>query len=413
MRLAPERGGPLTAETGQRAASASATERVAVHQRTVVVAPNAFKGALSAGAAALAMRTGSLAAGCTHVVTVPMADGGDGTAEVLATAMGGAFHPCTVRDPWGRPRRTRFARLADGSAVIDLAAASGLGSRRPASASALSASTSGTGELVAAAVASGASLVRIALGGSATSDGGQGLLTALGAVVRDGEGHQLAPGAGSLATAASVDLSGLQWLRAVRFEALVDVRSPLLGPTGAARLFAPQKGAGSEDVWRIEQGLACWADVLERTTGRAGRDIPGSGAAGGTGFALAVALGARVLPGAEHVAAAVGLERQIGRGHLVLTGEGALDGQTAQGKAPAIVAALAARRGAHCCALVGNLGPGWETLVPGAGFTAVFPLAPGPRPRARALAATAADLERTATMVVRLWTTVDPCRAQR
>ena len=369
----------------------------------VVAAPNAFKGAIPATRAAEAMVLGARDAGAAQALAVPVADGGDGTAEVLRAALGGRAQRARAEDPWGRVRSTGFVLLPDGSAVVDAAAASGLGSRRPDPVSALAASTLGTGRLVRAAVQAGAGTVRVALGGSATSDGGAGLLAALGADVRDAAGRPLAPGGGALADAASVDLSGLRWLEGVRVEALVDVRSPLLGPEGAAAVFSPQKGAGPEEVRRLERGLARWADLLERACARSGRSLAGAGAAGGAGFALAAALGAPLRPGAAFVVELLGLGGRLVPGDLVLTGEGALDGQTARGKAPAAVAAAAAAAGATCCALAGSLGTGWETLCGPGGLTAAFPLSPEPRTRARALAATFDDLRRTAAMVTRLF----------
>ncbi len=370
----------------------------------VVAAPNAFKGALPAARAAEAIVLGAGDAGAGEVLAVPVADGGDGTAEVLRAALGGSARPAAAEDPWGRVRHSAFVLLPDGSAVVDAAAASGLGRQRPDPVRALAASTLGTGHLVRAAVQAGARTVRVALGGSATSDGGAGLLTALGAEVRDAAGHPLAPGGGALAGAASVDLSGLRWLEGVRLEALVDVRSPLLGPEGAAAVFSPQKGAGPEEVQLLERGLSRWADLLEGASGRSVRGLAGAGAAGGAGFALATALGAPLRPGAAFVVELLGLRRHLGPGDLVLTGEGALDGQTARGKAPAAVAAAAAAAGATCCALTGSLGPGWEALCGKGGLAAAFPLSPGPRTRARALAATFDDLRRTAAMVIRLFT---------
>jgi glycerate kinase len=375
----------------------------------VLAAPNAFKGALPAGRAAEAMAQGALDGGAQEVLPLPMADGGDGTADVLCQVLGGQRVSCMVEDAWGRRRRAWFARLTDGSAVLDLAAAVGLGRARPTAARALTASTFGLGQLVRAAVAQGAGTVRLALGGSATSDGGAGMLIALGARVWDTGGQPLERGGGALTAVSGVDLSGLGWLKGVRLEALVDVRNPLLGDRGAAAVFAPQKGAGPAEVRQLEAGLRRWADLLEAASGRGARDLAGAGAAGGTGFALAAACGATLLPGAEFVLDAVGLRRHLRPDDLVLTGEGVLDGQTAEGKAPAAVAAAAAAAGAPCCALAGCLGPGWQRLL-GDGLTAAFPLAPAPRPRAQALANTAEDLRRTAAMVTRL---VVAARARR
>jgi glycerate kinase len=379
------------------------TEVGPVDGLAVLVAPNAFKGALDAERAAAAMAEGAREAGADRVDAAPMADGGDGTARVLAHARGGTLRHAVVPDAWGRPRRAAYAVLPDGTAVVDVAAASGLGRRRPGPAAALAASTYGTGCLIREAVRSGARRVVVALGGSATTDGGAGCLAALGAQVLDAAGASLPPGGGALPRADRVDLRGLAWLEPVRFEALVDVENPLLGPEGAAPVFGPQKGADPATVARLAEGLARWADLLEAAAGRPGRDLPGAGAAGGTGFALAVALRARLAPGAAFVAEAVGLAARLAEADLVLTGEGALDGQTARGKAPYVVARLARARGVPCVALVGTLGDGWTGCCGPDGFTACFPIGPGPRPRLQALREASADLRRTAAMAVRLF----------
>lgn len=371
----------------------------------VVVAPNAFKGALGAPQAAEAMATGARV-GCpwAEVVPVPMADGGDGTAETLRQARGGEVYTARVVDPWGRPVRARFVMLPDRTAVVEVAAASGLGRRRPGPAQALAASTRGTGALVMEAVRRGARRVLVALGGSATSDGGAGLLQALGAVVTDASGRPLGPGGGTLHQATRVNLAPVyERLRGVEVSALADVTAPLLGPEGAAARFGPQKGMAASDIPRLESGLAHWAALLEAAAGRQGRDRPGAGAAGGTGFALAVALGAELLPGGPAIAEAVGLAEQLATAGLALTGEGVLDRQTAQGKAPAVVGQLAAAAKVPCCALVGALGEGWREGLAGSSLTAVFPLGSGPRPRTAALRSTAEDLAAAAEMVVRLW----------
>ncbi len=371
-----------------------------------VAAPNAYKGALDAVSAAQAIARGVRSAlPDAAVAEVPVADGGDGTAAVLSTTLGGRWIRMRAPDPWGRPHMAGFALLGDGeTAVIDVAAASGLGGRRPSPADALVASSAGTGALARRAVALGARRVWIALGGSGCTDGGAGLLHALGVRLEASVGRTLPPGGAALADLRRVDLGGLGWATRVEWTALVDVQSPLLGPGGAATVFGPQKGAGPAEVLRLEAGLSRWADALETAAGRRGaRALPGAGAAGGCGFALAAALGAELRPGAGAVAAAVGLEQCIAGAAVVLTGEGALDAQTALGKAPAHVARLARAAGARAIALAGVLGPGWESLLRPAGdLDAVLPLAPGPRTRRLALRQTAADLERAAATAARL-----------
>lgn len=373
---------------------------------TIVAAPNAFKGALDAVSAAAAMARGARAVlPGARLVEVPMADGGDGTAAVLLAALGGRYVSARAADPWGRRRAAGFALLGDGTtAVVDVAAASGLRGRRPTPAEAQAASSFGTGTLIRSAVEAGARRVWVALGGSGCTDGGSGLLAALGARLLDARGRDLPPGGGPLNRVRRLDLGALGWTRAVEWTALVDVRNPLLGPTGAAAVFGPQKGAGPDEVLALEASLEHWADVLETTTGQVGiRLLPGAGAAGGCGFGLAAALGASLRPGAPAVGEAVSLHACLANADLVLTGEGAIDAQTAYGKAPAHVAELAHAAGVPVVALAGVLGFGWEALLtPRGDLTAILPLAPGPRSRRAALRATASDLERTAQTAVRL-----------
>ncbi len=372
----------------------------------IVAAPNAFKGAMAAADAAAAILSGAAEAHPDALtLAVPMADGGDGTSRVLARALGGQDGSALVPGPWGPGRRARFALLPEGTLAVDLAAASGLGRLTPSPRAAATASTAGTGVLLRAALRRGpARRIWLALGGSATSDGGTGLLTALGARLLDASGAELPPGGAALAHLDRIDLSGLAWLTGLPWVLLVDVGNPLLGPSGAARVFGPQKGADPATVAALEAGLGRLADVLESATGRRLRDRPGAGAAGGAGFGLAAALGAELRPGAEAVASAVGLPGHLAGATLCLTGEGALDAQTAMGKAPWAVAGHAARAGVPVVALAGVLGAGWEGLLtPRGPFTAAFPLAPGPRSRTRALLETGADLRRTAAAVVRLY----------
>ena len=376
---------------------------IAVPCLRAVAAPNAFKGSLPAPAAAAAICAGVRDA-CPDAVTtsVPMADGGDGTAETLAAALGG--RRLAVAGPWPPRVLAHVVHLPDGTGVVDIASASGLGKGRPTAAAALAATSGATGLLVRRALDTGARRLWIALGGSATTDGGTGLLAALGARWLDGDGVELPPGGAALARLARVDLSGLGWLRETPFTLLVDVANPLLGGQGAAAAFAPQKGADAAGTAALEAGLGRLALVLEAAVGRRLRDLPGAGAAGGAGFGLAAALGAEIRPGAEVVAEATDLLGHLRGADLCFTGEGALDAQTALGKAPAVVGQRAAAAGVPAIALAGALGPGWEALLRPAGpLTAALPLAPGPRSRREALAATAIDLRRTAATAVRLF----------
>jgi glycerate kinase len=370
----------------------------------VLAAPNAFKGSLDAPGVAEAMARG-VGRACPGAVVrhLPVADGGDGTGEVLRAALQGVSEVCAVPDAWGRHHRARLVLLPGGDAVVELASACGLGRRRPGPEAALTASSLGVGRLVAAALARGARHVWVALGGSASTDGGAGLLRGLGARLLTSRGAPPPDGGGGLPQVAAIDLSGLPWRGSPPITALVDVDNPLLGPRGAARAFGPQKGADAPAVERLEAALAHWAGVAEAAAGRACRDLAGAGAAGGCGFGLAL-LGVRLRPGGEAVAQLLDLDGALEWADLVLTGEGGLDAQTANGKAPGVVAAHAAAAGVPAIALAGALGPGWRGLLrPEGPFCACLALGQGPRSRWQALAGTANDVEDAAETAVRLF----------
>ncbi len=332
----------------------------------VLCAPNAFRGTLSAAAAARALAAGVRDAG-GEPVTVPMADGGDGTLSLLVRGVSGAHlqrHP--VSGPLGGRAIASLGWLDEETAVVELAGVAGL--RRLASPRPLDATSRGVGEMLARAIDGGARRVVVGLGGSASTDGGAGLLTALGARLLDRRGQPLRGGGGALTGLDRVDLSELHpRIGRLRLEAAVDVLSPLLGPAGAARVFAPQKGASPEQVVQLEDGLARLVSVMERDGGIPARlsAAPGTGAAGGCGWGLAV-LGADLVPGAALVADALGLDAALDGCDLVITGEGRLDTQTAAGKAPAEVARRAALHGVPCIAVAGSvlaLPPGFTSAV--------------------------------------------------
>lgn len=327
----------------------------------MVCAPNAFKGSLGAAAAAAAMAAGVRDAGGGAVaVEVPVADGGDGTLDVLLAAAGGAgrAEAVLVSGPLGGAVDARLGWVAADTAVVEMAEAAGLrlvpsGGRDP-----LRATTYGVGELVRAAVDRGARRLVVGVGGSASTDGGAGLIAALGARLFDASGAELPRGGGWLGALDRIDLGGLDpRLRECRIEVAVDVRSPLLGPAGAAAVFGPQKGASPADVARLEAGLAHYAAIACAAVGapvsRAAE--PGMGAAGGSAFGLAVVCGAVLVPGAALVCDLVGLDGALAGAWLVLTGEGRLDASTSAGKAPAEVARRAAAGGVPCIALAGSV----------------------------------------------------------
>ncbi|WP_326565566.1 glycerate kinase [Amycolatopsis rhabdoformis] len=333
---------------------------------TVLVAPDKFKGSLTAAQVAAAVAAGlRTALPGEPVRELPVADGGDGT---VAAAVAAGFRriPVRVSGPTGR-RITAFFALRGDVAVVELAEASGL-HRLPGGLPApLTASSYGTGELIAAAVAAGASRVVLGVGGSAGTDGGAGMLMALGARVLDSSGADVPLGGIGLASVSSVDLSGLP---TVDISLACDVDNPLLGPSGAAAVYGPQKGALPEDVAVLEAGLCRWSEVL----GASFATVPGAGAAGGVGFAALAALRARVRPGIALLLDLLGFEAAVRDARLVITGEGSLDTQSLHGKAPVGVLRAATAAGVPTVAVAGRcLLPPAEWRA--AGFAAVHALA--------------------------------------
>ncbi len=323
---------------------------------TAVCAPNAFKGTLSAHAAASAMARGVRDAGAVAIET-PVADGGDGTLDVLLAA-GGADSRVTrhrVTGPAGTPIMARLGWLGRDRAVVELAEASGLRRMGATACDALHTTSRGTGELIGIAIDHGARRIVVGVGGSASTDGGAGLLQALGGHVTDAHGEEIGPGGAGLEHAAGIDLSGvLRRVVGCTIEVACDIRGPLLGSEGAAQMFSPQKGASAEDVGRLERALGGFADLAAGLGRGDPSTLPGAGAAGGCGFGLALA-GARLVPGASAVCDLVGLDVALDRATVALTGEGRLDRQTATGKAPAEVALRAAGRGIPCIAIAGTV----------------------------------------------------------
>jgi len=348
----------------------------------ILCAPDSFKGSLSAARAARAMAAGAgRALPGEEVRLAPLADGGEGTVEALLQALGGEEVLLSVPGPLGEVVEAFYGLLPGGeTAVIETAAASGLLLVPPERRDVLRASTFGTGRLIASALDEGARRILVGLGGSATCDGGAGMAQALGFSLLDEEGRELPPGGGALVRLHRIDPSGAHpALKEARIQGACDVEAPLLGPRGAAAVFAPQKGAGPEEVKILEAGLARLAEVLKIQFGRHVADLPGAGAAGGLGAGLAGFLGAELKPGFQLVAQAIDLEKKIQGARLVLTGEGRLDGQTSLGKAPAGVIRLCRRLGTPVLALAGELGPGWRTLLE-EGLISAFPICPGPVP---------------------------------
>jgi glycerate 2-kinase len=303
----------------------------------VLIAPDKFKGTLTAAQVATHVAAG-LGRACPGVETVqvPVADGGDGTVDA-AEAAGYRRIEMGVRGPTGKNVTASFA-LLDGTAIVESAQACGLTRLPDGIPAPLTATSRGVGELILAAARMRAKRVVLGLGGVASTDGGAGLVTALGGRLLDASGAELAPGGAALARLDRIDVSGLRDLSGTEVIAATDVDNPLLGPRGAAAVYAPQKGASASDVERLEEGLARWADVAEQSLGFRKRDEPGAGAAGGLGFAALGFLGATVQPGIELMLDLVSFTGHLSGARLVITGEGALDIQTLHGKAPAGVA---------------------------------------------------------------------------
>jgi glycerate kinase len=302
----------------------------------VVAAPDSFKGSISAAAAAAAIASGwRQVCPADEVIELPLADGGEGTAAVLAAAVPASrWHPVQVSGPGDAQVMAGWLELDGNVAVVELATAAGLPLLRELRP--LAAHSRGVGELIGSALDGGMSRVVIALGGSACTDGGAGTLSALGARFLDASGACLPPGGGALSRLAAVDLTALRPPPPGGVSCLTDVRAPLLGPSGAAAVFGPQKGATAGDVAVLNAGLAMLASLLGGDPAQ-----PGAGAAGGCGYGLAAAWGAELLPGAAELAVIAGLPEALAGAGLVITGEGQYDVTSETGKVVGAVRALA------------------------------------------------------------------------
>jgi glycerate 2-kinase len=327
----------------------------------IVIAIDSFKGSLSSIAAGQAVADG-LRAGWPHehpqptLQIIPIADGGEGTVDSFAAAVGGTVLRSVCHDPLGADMEADCLLLPDGvTAVIETAAACGLPLMQGRQ-DIMGSDTRGLGEQIRLALDHGARHLLIGLGGSATNDGGAGMLHALGARFRDAAGSELQPNPRQLQRLAQVDLAHLDpRLAATAIEAICDVTNPLCGDCGASAVYGPQKGATPDLVPMLDRTLARFADAIELAVGRQGRTTPGAGAAGGLGFALGTVLQARLRPGIAVVMDACGLGQALSNADLAITGEGRLDLQSLNGKAPAGVAERAAAAGIPCVAFCGSL----------------------------------------------------------
>ncbi|WP_175410481.1 glycerate kinase [Streptomyces sp. TRM64462] len=369
----------------------------------VLVAADKFKGSLTAVQVAERVR-----AGLRHVVpgvdveALPVADGGDGT---VAAAVAAGFERREVRvtGPLGEPVTAAFA-LRDGTAVVEMAEASGLSLLPDGVLAPLTATTYGSGELLRAALDAGARTIVFGVGGSATTDGGAGMLAALGARLLDASGEPVGPGGGGLRDLATADLSGLDpRLPDVDVVLASDVDNPLTGPKGAPAVFGPQKGASPEDVAVLDAALSHYAKVLENAIGPRAAEAaasPGAGGAGGIGYGALVGLGASFRPGIELMLDILGFTEALDRATLVITGEGSLDEQTLHGKAPAGVAAAARAAGIEVVAVCGRLALPPEALGR-AGIRRAYALTELEPDPARCMAEAGPLLERAAANIAR------------
>ena len=371
----------------------------------IAIAPDSFKECLTADEVAGAIEEGVRRAlpDCV-TVCVPMADGGEGTVDALIAATNGRIVELTGTGPMGTPVATRYGLLGDGeSAVIEMAAVSGLPLVRPEDRDPRIATTCGTGELLCDALNRGASRIIIGLGGSATNDGGAGAAQALGVSLRDAAGRELPWGGAALARLATIDLSRRHpRLNQCVLEAACDVDNPLCGPTGASRVYGPQKGAGPKVVEELDAALRHFGDIIEAQLGVPVLDVPGAGAAGGLGAGLVAFAGGVLRPGVDIVADACKLTSRIAGAELVITGEGRIDAQTPHGKTPAGVAKAARQLGIPVVAIAGSLGPGYDA-VHDCGIREVISIQSGTMSLAEAMARAPELLAAAAERVARAW----------
>lgn len=372
----------------------------------IVVCPDSFKESLSSVEAADAIAHGlEIESGIEpiEVVKLPLADGGEGTVDALVRATGGEIRRVRVHDPLMREIDSFFGILGDGkTAVVEMAAASGLHLLSESERNPLITTTYGTGELISEALRTGVEKIIIGIGGSATNDVGAGAMTALGVRFLDANGKELPPGGAALANLHRVDISSFDFpLDRITVEVACDVANPLTGPEGASAVFGPQKGATLAMVERLDKALAHFAEVIRRDLGQDISELSGAGAAGGLGGGLAAFLRAKLRSGIDMVLDAVHFDEAIAGANLVITGEGRVDEQTAYGKTIGGVLRRASRAGVPVVALAGSYSGDLRALYD-AGLAAVFSIAPGPVSIQYAMEHAAELLVNTSANVARL-----------
>ncbi|MED1797051.1 glycerate kinase [Brevibacillus porteri] len=371
----------------------------------IVIAPDSFKGSLTAKQVGEAIRSGiRRVLPQSELLVKPMADGGEGTMQCLVDATDGRILTATVNNPLGQDISAEFGILGDGvTCVIEMAAASGLYLISAADCNPLVTTTYGFGQLITAGLDQGCRKFILGLGGSSTNDGGAGMLQALGFLLLDQDDQPLSFGGGELSRLSRIDTSQVdKRLADCQFVIACDVTNPFVGPNGASHVFGPQKGATTEMVLQLDDHLRHFADLIEETRGIAIHDLPGTGAAGGVAGALLAFLNGQLRSGIEIVIETTGLAEAMDKATLVITGEGQVDFQTAQGKTPCGVAQVAKRYGIPVIVLAGSIGTGIDALYE-EGVSAVVSITNKPMTLDQSMREAASLLEQTAEQVMRIY----------
>ncbi|ADL07418.1 glycerate kinase [Thermosediminibacter oceani] len=374
----------------------------------VLIAPDSFKGSLTSLQAANAMERGVLKAAFSanavvEVYKIPMADGGEGTVEAVICAAGGRIVKTRVLDPLGRTINSFFGVLSDGTAVIEMAAASGLNLLKPGERNPMVTTTYGTGQLIRSALDHGCRKLIIGIGGSATNDGGVGMAQALGVKFLDAEGKNIGFGGGELSKIERIDISGLDpRVKGADIVVACDVKNVLCGPQGASAVYGPQKGATPEMVEILDENLRHLAEVIKVDLGKDIAEVPGSGAAGGLGAALMAFLNSKLRPGIEIMMDITHFSDRVSNANLIITGEGCTDYQTLFGKVPFGIGQVAKRFNKPVICISGSLGEDYEQLYD-AGITALFSIINRPMTLEEAMERGEELLEKVSENVFRLY----------
>ena len=370
----------------------------------IVLAPDSFKESMTAKEACIAMEKGikkvNSNISCIHV---PMADGGEGTMQSLVDATNGKIHSLEVIGPLGNKVKAQYGILGDGEiGILEMASASGIHLVHPEKRNPLLTTTYGTGELIKACLDHGVKKLLIGIGGSATNDGGAGVIQALGGKLLDKQGDELAFGGGDLGKLSTIDLSNFDpRLKDVVIEVACDVSNPLCGESGASNVYGPQKGATREMVSVLDDNLRHYADIIKKELDKDVLDVPGAGAAGGLGAGLMAFLNGNLKKGIEMVIEYAGLEEKVKDADMVWTGEGSIDFQTQYGKTPLGVATIAKKHNKPVIALAGRVGDGIEVLHE-SGIDSIFGITKGATSLEEALVKGQENIEKTSENIIRL-----------